>query len=62
MIITENGWSDDGELEDHGRIDYYKTHLTEILKAIVEDECNVKGFTAWSVIDNFEWLRGYTYV
>lgn len=23
-IITENGWSDNGELEDHGRIDYLK--------------------------------------
>jgi beta-glucosidase/6-phospho-beta-glucosidase/beta-galactosidase len=60
ILITENGWSDDGELEDDGRIDYLKSHLTSISKAINEDGCNVIGYTAWSIIDNFEWLRGYT--
>lgn len=24
MIITENGWSDDGQLQDSGRIEYYR--------------------------------------
>lgn len=60
VFITENGWSDDGELEDDGRIEYLKSHLTSISKAINEDGCNVFGYTAWSIIDNFEWLRGYT--
>lgn len=60
VIITENGWSDDGELNDDSRIDFLKCHLTAISKAINDEGCNVLGYTAWSIIDNFEWLRGYT--
>jgi len=60
VLITENGWSDDGELEDNDRIDYLKSHLTAVSKAINDDGCNVIGYTTWSIIDNFEWLRGYT--
>jgi beta-glucosidase/6-phospho-beta-glucosidase/beta-galactosidase len=59
VFITENGWSDDGELEDVGRIDYFKQHLTAVAQAINEDKCNVIGWTAWSLLDSFEWDRGY---
>jgi beta-glucosidase/6-phospho-beta-glucosidase/beta-galactosidase len=60
VLITENGWSDNGELEDNDRIEYLKSHLTAVSKAISEDNCNVIGHTTWSIIDNFEWLRGYS--
>ncbi|XP_058127648.1 myrosinase 1-like [Anopheles ziemanni] len=60
VLITENGFSDDGQLQDTGRIDYYRGHLGAILAAINKDGCNVIGYTAWSIIDNFEWLRGYS--
>ena len=60
VLITENGWSDDGELDDDDRIDYLKSHLIAISKAISEDNCNVIGHTTWSIIDNFEWLKGYS--
>lgn len=36
-------------------------HLNATLRAI-NDGCNVKGFAVWSIIDNFEWLAGFTYV
>ncbi|XP_041764641.1 lactase-phlorizin hydrolase-like [Anopheles merus] len=60
VLITENGYSDDGQLDDAARIDYYARHLDALLTAVVVDGCNVAGFTAWSIIDNFEWLRGYS--
>ncbi|XP_022915650.2 myrosinase 1-like [Onthophagus taurus] len=60
VIITENGFSDKGELNDCRRINYYNTYLEELLKAIHEDGCNISGYTAWSFLDNFEWMRGFT--
>nr|QZZ63296.1 myrosinase 4 [Contarinia nasturtii] len=60
VIMTENGWPDDGQLEDDGRIAYFHDHLEKVLDAIQNDDCNVKGYTAWSLIDNFEWHSGYT--
>jgi beta-glucosidase/6-phospho-beta-glucosidase/beta-galactosidase len=58
IYITENGWSDNGELNDNDRINYIRDHLWSISKAI-KDGCNVKAYTVWSLIDNFEWENGY---
>lgn len=60
MFIAEAGWSDDGEIEDVGRIDYYDSHLLAVSEAINEDNCNVIAFTAWSLMDLYEWNVGYT--
>ncbi|XP_076259862.1 myrosinase 1-like [Rhynchophorus ferrugineus] len=60
FVITENGWSDVGDLDDQGRIAYWKGYLSNILDAIVDDGINVIGYTAWSLLDNFEWAEGYT--
>jgi len=60
VFITENGWSDgSGKLNDTGRIDYLRSHINNILKAVRLDGCNVTGYTAWSLMDNFEWAEGY---
>lgn len=60
MIITENGWSDRGELEDDDRIEYHHDHFQQILDVLLNSESNLKGYAAWSIIDNFEWTSGYT--
>lgn len=51
IIITENGWSDNGELEDEGRIAYLRGHLQAVLDAI-DDGVNVTGHTTWSLLGN----------
>jgi beta-glucosidase/6-phospho-beta-glucosidase/beta-galactosidase len=60
VLITENGFSDYGQWDDYDRANYFKDYLYEVLRAIHEEECNVIGYTAWSLIDNFEWMAGYT--
>lgn len=60
MIVTENGWSDRGEIEDNDRIEYLHDHLQQLLDVVLNAESNLKGYTVWSIIDNFEWTSGYT--
>lgn len=59
VLITENGWSDNGELNDQDRITYLRDHLAALHRAI-EDGCYITGHATWSIVDNFEWLMGYT--
>lgn len=58
VLMTENGCSE-GSLEDDFRVKYLNDHLAAVSKAINKDGCNIIGYSVWSIIDNFEWLRGY---
>ena len=64
IYITENGLSNidwpsrDGMVHDPQRIDFIARHLVELSRAI-QDGVNVKGYFHWSLLDNFEWTRGY---
>ncbi|XP_046973082.1 myrosinase 1-like [Vanessa cardui] len=58
IMITENGSGTFGGLNDLDRISYYKRYLNSILDAIEQDHCNVITYTAWSLMDNFEWDSG----
>jgi len=62
VIVTENGFSDDDKigLQDVRRATYYNNYINQMLKAIKLDGCKVTGYTAWSLMDNFEWAQGYT--
>ncbi|KAI5639819.1 glycosyl hydrolase family 1 domain-containing protein [Phthorimaea operculella] len=60
IMITENGYASKGmTLDDQRRVDYYEGYLDAVLKAIKEDKVNVTGYTAWTLLDNFEWFDGY---
>ncbi|GAV69086.1 Glyco_hydro_1 domain-containing protein [Cephalotus follicularis] len=67
IYITENGVDEvnnstlslEEALVDSMRIDYYHQHLSFLQRAI-KDGANVKGFFAWSLLDNFEWNSGFT--
>ncbi|KAK6192766.1 hypothetical protein SNE40_004184 [Patella caerulea] len=57
IYITENGMPDN-ELDDELRINYYTHYINQALKAVNEGS-NLQGYTAWSLLDNFEWTYGY---
>jgi beta-glucosidase len=63
IIVTESGaaFKDErvnGVVNDQARIDYYQSYLLALLKAKKEG-VNIKGFFAWTLMDNFEWSEGY---
>ncbi|KAJ8963825.1 hypothetical protein NQ314_005356 [Rhamnusium bicolor] len=61
IIITENGYSDNGTYGDDSiRQRYYQTFLSNIRDAMEFDKVNVFGYTVWSLLDNMEWMMGYT--
>ncbi|CAH2096849.1 unnamed protein product [Euphydryas editha] len=61
LYITENGWSQVPEagLIDDDRIVYYRAALNSVLDSL-EAGVNLKGYMAWSLMDNYEWMKGYT--
>ncbi|XP_067935078.1 cytosolic beta-glucosidase-like [Watersipora subatra] len=60
ILVTENGVSDhSGSLNDQFRIQYHSSYIANMHQAI-QDGCKVIGYTAWSLLDNFEWALGYS--
>ncbi|KAL4707939.1 hypothetical protein ACJJTC_013730 [Scirpophaga incertulas] len=59
IIVTENGLCDDGSLEDFERVSYFNEYLYQLLLAVNIDKCNVRGYFAWTLMDDFEWGDGY---
>ncbi|MDR2485274.1 MAG: beta-glucosidase [Treponema sp.] len=65
IYITENGYASqdvldaDGRVRDRERIEYLKHHL-EVCANLIKQGVNLKGYYAWSFLDNFEWTFGYT--
>ena len=56
IIILENGVAD---ATGKNRKEYIERHLVELHKAMKEDFVPVIGYFHWSLMDNFEWARGY---
>ncbi|MDQ6936657.1 MAG: beta-glucosidase [Actinomycetota bacterium] len=65
IVITENGAAypdgpgPDGAVHDPDRIAYLHGHLGAVLDAIAAG-VDVRGYYAWSLMDNFEWSYGYS--
>ncbi|TSK19974.1 Lactase-like protein [Bagarius yarrelli] len=62
IYVTENGVSEKivcTDLCDEWRLQYFRDYINEMLKAVY-DGVNVKGYTAWSLLDMFEWDEGYS--
>ena len=66
VYVTENGAAfydppeaPGDELADPLRVDYLRRHVGAVGEAI-RAGCNVKGYFAWSFMDNLEWSLGYS--
>ncbi len=64
VLVCENGaaYHDtvvDGAVDDRARVDYLRDHLAAVTAAR-EAGVDVRGYVAWTLLDNFEWAEGYT--
>ncbi len=66
IYITENGaafydppHTIDGRIDDPLRVDYYRQHLRAAHEAMTKG-VNLRGYYAWSLLDNYEWAHGYS--
>ena len=65
IYITENGTSAadqpaaDGEVYDIDRVMFLRQYLAQLRRATSEG-VPVRGYFVWSLLDNFEWLEGYS--
>lgn len=66
LYVTENGAafydppSVEGQrLEDPLRVEYLRSHLRAV-QAALESNVDIRGYFAWSLLDNFEWALGYS--
>jgi beta-glucosidase len=63
--ITESGcaYNDgpdaSGAIHDARRISYHRAYLAAVARAMREG-ADVRGYHAWSLLDNFEWAEGYS--
>lgn len=63
VYITENGAAFEdtltgGAIHDTERAAYLSSHLDQVQRSI-EDGADIRGYFAWSLLDNFEWQAGY---
>jgi beta-glucosidase len=64
IVITENGAAFDDEADaegfvrDDGRTAYLAEHIAAVADARAQG-ADVRGYFAWSLMDNFEWAEGY---
>lgn len=55
VIVTENGI---GTLDDSRRREYIVRAVREV-RTCIQEGIQVQGYCYWSIIDNFEWFKGY---
>jgi beta-glucosidase len=55
LLVTENGIGTDDDLQ---RIAYVRSALEGVTRCLA-DGIDLRGYTYWSLLDNFEWVLGY---
>jgi beta-glucosidase len=66
VYITENGSAfydppvtGNGRIDDPLRQSYLRSHIRAVHKAML-DGCDIRGYFAWSLMDNLEWAHGFS--
>ncbi|MGI8747666.1 MAG: family 1 glycosylhydrolase, partial [Deinococcus sp.] len=64
LFVTENGAAypdrlEGGRVHDRERVRYFELHLEALLEA-ARQGVDLRGYFAWSLMDNFEWAHGYS--
>ncbi len=65
VYLAENGCAmpdipdEHGFVADYDRINYLRAHIIALHESI-QKGANVQGYFVWSILDNFEWERGYS--
>lgn len=65
VFITENGWSCRSETAgaaavDNEQVAYLSEYIEQVRLAMADDGIDVRGYFAWSLLDNYEWSDGYS--
>ncbi|KAF1976631.1 glycoside hydrolase [Bimuria novae-zelandiae CBS 107.79] len=70
IFVTENGTTTKGEhvsappredvLNDTHRIEFYRSYVGELAKAVKEEGIDIRSYFGWTLMDNWEWAKGYT--
>jgi beta-glucosidase len=58
LFVTENGMAEVEGEDDPRRVSYYDAHLQAVREA-QRQGADVRGYFAWSLLDNYEWAEGY---
>ncbi|KAB8183152.1 GH1 family beta-glucosidase [Microbispora catharanthi] len=58
LMITENGAAVPDGVSDPGRISYLDAHF-RAARSAMDRGADLRGYFVWSLMDNFEWARGY---
>lgn len=58
LYISENGMAAASGIDDADRIEYFQSHTRVV--AQMAGKLPVKGYFAWSLLDNYEWAFGYS--
>ncbi|XP_062874780.1 beta-klotho [Trichomycterus rosablanca] len=62
VLVAESGWFSDASVGVDDTVAMYlmKSFINQVLQAVVLDRVQVLGYTAWSLVDGFEWNSGFS--